>query len=75
MTLVNLGKLIGAVLSFVIAYFTYRDIKSKKLLGPGDNRFFDEVKNGVGFRDYFGSRRLIIALIIIGISLIAWAFE
>lgn len=75
MNLENLAKLAASLLCVIIAYFAYREVKTKKMLRPGDNHFFEEVKNGISNFEYARSWKLIIMLIVAAIALMGWAFE
>lgn len=72
----DLTKFSIAAVSFMVAYIIYHyELRGKKPLRPGDNRFFIENPNNISSTDYYRSWRLVVLFIIVGITLISWALE
>jgi hypothetical protein len=63
------------VLCFLIAYDCYGNVQGKKPLTPGDNRFFIEDINVIPAAAYYNSWRLLIVLLLGGITFVFYSFD
>ena len=72
----DLIKFSIAAVCFILAYVFYHiDLKNKKPLRPGDNRFFIENPNRISSYEYYASWKFVVWFIVAGIVFIFWAFE
>jgi hypothetical protein len=71
----SLIKFCAGIVLFIIAYVFYREVRGKKPLRPGDNRFFIEDENRISATDYYRTWRLVIVCIIGGITFIVYSLE
>jgi hypothetical protein len=77
-TLLNIMSLIKfsiAIVCFVTAYFSYKNVKGKKPLRMGDNQFFIEDNDRISPTSYYNSWRLVIICLLGGISFILYSLE
>jgi len=71
----SLVKFCAGIVLFIVAYVFYREVRGKKPLRPGDNRFFIEDENRISATDYYRTWRLVIIFIIGGITFIVYSLE
>ena len=71
----DLLQLSGSILLFIVAHWGYRNVKGKKMLVIGDNKFFNENKNKISPTDYVNLWGVVIFSLIGGLILLKMSFE
>ncbi|WP_316834591.1 hypothetical protein [Pedobacter nutrimenti] len=71
----SLVKFCVGIVLFIVAYVFYREVRGKKPLRLGDNRFFIEDENRVSATNYYKTWRMVIVCIIGGITFIVYSLE